>query len=100
MPIAVKLKVLNAAFMSAIMYGCETWINIDLKPIQTLYYGAIKAALNVRLTTCNELSALEVGLPSLADYVKQKQNIFMCRALNEGRSTHDDSLMFAWNLNI
>ena len=60
MPFCVKLKVLQAAFMSAIMYGCESWVNVSsIKPVEKLYYGAIKSLLNVRITTCNELCLLD-----------------------------------------
>ena len=47
-PFFVKLKVLNACFMSAILYSCESWINISRRPLETLYIGAVN-----RYYTCS-----------------------------------------------
>ncbi len=33
----VKRRVLDAALMSAILYGCESWLSGDLKPVVTVY---------------------------------------------------------------
>ena len=41
MPFHVKLKVLNACFLSSVLYSWESWINVSLKPVEKLYYGAI-----------------------------------------------------------
>ena len=37
MPFPVKLKVLNACFLSSILYGCESWLNTSLTPVGKLY---------------------------------------------------------------
>ena len=62
MPFSVKLKILNASFLSTILYGCESWLNVSLKPVEKLYFGSIKALLGVRSTTCNNLCLLELGI--------------------------------------
>jgi hypothetical protein len=72
-PFCVKRKVFQACFIAALTYGCESWINCSLKPIENLYYGAIKALLSVRSSTCHDLCLTELGLPRLTDYVKQCQ---------------------------
>ena len=67
MPFFVKLKVLNACFMSWILYGCESWLNVNLKPLDKLYCGAIKSLLGVRVSTGNVLCLVELGLPMVKD---------------------------------
>ena len=95
-PFFVKLKVLNACFMSAILYSCESWINISLRPLETLYVGAVKLLLGVRLSTCNATCLVEVGLPLVQAMVKQKQEFFQ-KMLRERKQMLDDPFMFAWN---
>ena len=34
--------------MSTILYRCESWINISLRPLETLYVGAVKSLLGVK----------------------------------------------------
>lgn len=41
-PFQVKFKVFNAALMSSVLYGCESWFNGDLKSIEKLYNWAVK----------------------------------------------------------
>ena len=52
----------------------------------------MKSLLNVRLTTCNELCLLELGLPRLVDYVKQKQYVYISRIIVERQGMLDDPL--------
>ena len=55
----VKLKLLNACSLSSILYGCERWVNMFLKPVEKLYTRAIKLLLGVRATTNNDLSQMK-----------------------------------------
>lgn len=64
-PFWVKKKVFNSALMSSIVYGCESWLNGDLKPVNKLYMWCIKKMLGVRKTTRNDLCLLEIGCPPL-----------------------------------
>jgi hypothetical protein len=43
MPFRVKKKVFNACFMASIVYASESWLNVNLKAVDKLYLGAIKA---------------------------------------------------------
>ena len=36
-PFLVKKWVLEATFMSSILYGCKNWLNVSLKPVETMY---------------------------------------------------------------
>ena len=40
MPFIVKKKVMDAAFMSAIMYGCESWLGVCVKDMDKIYHAA------------------------------------------------------------
>ena len=95
MPFRVKLKVLNACFLSSVLYSCESWINVSLKPVEKLYYGAIKALLGVRSTTCNDLCLVEVGFQNL---VQQKQKEFFMKLLQERKGMNDDPFLAAFKL--
>lgn len=54
-PFIVKKRALDAALMSALLYGCESWLTADLKPVQSLYNRCLKELLDVRRSTCNEV---------------------------------------------
>ncbi len=54
-PFHVKKRVFEACVMSAILYGCESWLNADLRPVMKLYNWALKYLLRVRLSTCNDV---------------------------------------------
>ena len=54
MPFIVKKKALDAAFISAILYGCETWLGACFRDMEKLYHGAIKSLLGVRTTGSND----------------------------------------------
>ena len=86
----VKKKLFNAALMSTILYGCESWINGDLKPIVKLYNWGIKQLLGVRKSTCNDLCYLEVGMPSLKAIVMDKQRIFFLNMWRDRNEMVDD----------
>ena len=97
-PFCVKRKVFHACFIAAITYGCESWINGNLKPIENIYHGAIKALLNVRQSTCNDLCLNELSLPRIADYVKQCQAKFFDRLSKSDRSSVDDPYTYVLEL--
>ena len=54
-PFVMKKKVIDAAFNAALLYGCESWLDTNLKDIEKLYVGAIKNLLAVRVTTPSDL---------------------------------------------
>ena len=66
----------EAAFMSSILYGCESWLNISLKPAEKMYNTAIKALLGVRKTATNQLCIIEGGFKPLTGLVKDRQKKF------------------------
>ena len=81
-PFAVKRKVWDAAVVSAVLYGCETWWTSDIKSAATLYMSTIKQLLGVRSQTSNDLTLMELELPSLSALVKKRQRNFFCKYTN------------------
>ena len=75
-PFVVKKRVLDAAFMSSVLYGCESWLKVSLKPVETMYHTAVKALLGVRITTPNHFCIIESGLKPLRGLVKNRQKKF------------------------
>ena len=75
-PFFVKYKVFDAAFSSAILYGCESWIGISLAPVEKMYMAAVRRLLDVRNSTPKLTCLIEAGVPSLEARVKQKQSKF------------------------
>jgi len=80
-PFWVKEKVLNAALLSAILYGCESWITNDLHAPELLYMSALKTLLGVRCTTANKLCLAELGYPTLPHKVRKIQHSFLTKML-------------------
>ncbi len=53
-PFVVKRRVFDAALVSTLLYGCESWLGADVKPIK-LYNWGIKQLLGVRKSTPNNI---------------------------------------------
>ena len=96
-PFVVKKRVFDACLLSAILYGCESWLNGDLKPVCKIYNWALKKLLGVRLTTCNDVCYIESGYPSLKALVKGKQRKFFTKMYNERSMLLDDPLGYVIN---
>ena len=97
-PFVAKWKVVTAAFNAAILYGCEGWLDCSCNVMNSLYVGGLKMLLGVRSTTTNDLCLLELGMPPLQALVKDKQQLFFSRILNERHDMNDDPFMFVWRL--
>ena len=98
MPIIAKLKVLNAAFFSSMLYSCESWINVKFNPVNTMYMSAIQSVLNVRQSTANNLCLMELGIPPIDYAVKQRQQNFFKKISKEHRNVAEDPLTFVLDL--
>ena len=93
-PFVVKKRVFEAALMSSLVYGCESWLGADLKPMIKLYNWCIKRLLGVRKSTCNDVCYVEAGYPPLQDLVRNKQHKFIRTMWQERSSYTDDPLTF------
>ena len=94
-PFIVKRRVFDAALVSSLLYGCESWVGADIKPIAKLYNWAIKDLLCVRKTTPNIVCYAELGYPTLKDLINHKQHKFYHKMWTERAERLDDPLTFA-----
>ena len=62
--------------MASILYGGESWLDGNIKPMENLYNMCIKHLLGVRKTTNTDLCMIELGFPPLKSLVKQRQRKF------------------------
>lgn len=92
-PFIIKKRVFDAALMSAVLYGCESWLNADLRPISKIYNWALKTMLDVRMTTCSDLCYIESGYPPVHCLIRKKQRTFLRRVWRERSQLIDDPLM-------
>ena len=97
-PFCVKRKVVEAAFNSAILYGCESWVSGNCQEVDKLYICAIKYLLGVRKSTANDLCLIELGMSPLPAVVKERQYKFLYKAMNGGHIEREDPLTFAVSL--
>ena len=98
LPFIIKKRVFDACLMLAMLYGCESWVNGDLKPINKMYNWALKHLLGVRRTTCNDVCYLESGYPPLNALIKSKQRKFFKSMFTERTTMLDDPLGFVLQL--
>ena len=86
MPYQFKKKVLEAAITSSLLYGCESWLSANLKEVEKLYIGAIKAILGVRETTRTDTTLIEAGMPTLKQLVSKRTSSFLRKELGADRT--------------
>lgn len=75
-PFIGKPRFFDAVLMSALLYGCEPWMCVDVETVVKLYNGAIKELLGVREPTPNLMCHAEFYNPSLPDLAMNKQHTF------------------------
>ncbi len=91
----VKKRVFDACLMSAIFYGCESWLNGDLKPVNKLNNWSLKNLLDVRLTTCNDVCYVESGYPPVQPLVRSRQRSFFTKMRRERQILDDDPIGYS-----
>ena len=77
MPYMYKKMVLEAAIISSLLYGCESWLTEQFKSLEKSYIGALKALLGVRETTRTDIVLLETGMPTLIEFIRKKTASFV-----------------------
>merc|ERR1711884_482275 len=75
-PFTVKKRVVDAAFTSSLLYGCESCLNVSVKPVEKVYMSAIKSLLGVRSSATNDLCIIESGFKPLSGLIKDRQKKF------------------------
>ena len=86
-PAVVKLKVLKACVMSALLYNCEAFGPYIPEGLEEMYHKMLKAALGVRNNSPNLLILIESGCLPLRCLIQSRQLKFFRRfrdSLQEG----------------
>ena len=91
-PIHVKLKVVNACINSALMYGCESWGNFPLNPVEVLQRKALKMVLGLSRSTSNEILYTESGFRPLKPSIYKRQLKFF-RKIKENCANKPNSVV-------
>ena len=81
MPFLFKKQVLEAAIVSGLLYGCETWLSTNPKEVEKMYIGAVKSVLGVRETTRGDTVLIEAGMPSLKQLIVKRTSSFLKKEL-------------------
>ena len=97
-PFWVKRKVMESALLSAILYGCEAWINGSASMVEVTYRSLIKSLLGVRISTPNDICHVELDCPSAEAMVMDIQRKFLSRILKERARMTDDPFMHVWSI--
>ena len=96
MPFPAKRKVFEAALTSAILYSCETWLSpAACRVASTMYAACVKILLGVRKTTATDLCLVELGLPSLSQYVRTTQKKAIEKLVDQRQGLMDDPFMLS-----
>ena len=90
LPFIIKKRVFDACLLSALLYGCESWLDGDLRPMCKLYNWALKQMLGVRYSTCNDICYVESGYVPLKAIVKNRQRKFFTKMYNDRIIMQDD----------
>ena len=69
-PFWINKFVFQAALLSAVLYGCETWLGTSLKSLEPTYHTLVEVLLGVRPNTAIDLCLLALSTPSLVARVK------------------------------
>ena len=97
-PFTVKKTVLDAAVLTSIFYGCESWLTNNLKSATTTYMSLVKTLLGVRRTTSNDTCLIELGLPTAKAFVQNVQFKFFTRMIASRAENLDDPFTITLNL--
>lgn len=88
-PYIVKNKVRESALMSALFYGCESWLCNDLRAAETVHATTLKLMLGVRISTSNDLVCIEANTCSASAIIKERQCKFFKKL--QSRSDFENS---------
>ena len=69
MPFILKGKVAETCVLSALIYGTETWLTDNFKPLPILYGRIIRALLGVKHSIPIDLCLIEAGMNPLKNII-------------------------------
>ena len=99
-PFIVKKKIFDAAVTSSLLYGCESWLAGDIKPVEKQYKWCIKQLLGVRKTTTNDVCMIQLGLPPLRALIRAKQRTFFKNMWTQRNAMNDDPLIHVMKMTL
>ena len=98
-PFIVKKKVFDAALLSAILYGIESWLSLAAVELaRPMYMQCLRIMLGVRKTTAGDLCLVEAGLPTLIQKAREIQKRTIKRLLCDRTNMLDDPFMHIFKL--
>ena len=83
MPYYYKSLVMDAAAVSSIFYGCETWLTGNPKHAIKIYNQLIKCLLGVRQKTSADLCLVESGKPPAKELIQKRLKSFLEKKMHE-----------------
>ena len=84
--------------MSSILYGCESWLDGNIKPMEKIYNMCIKHLLGVIKNITTSLCLIELGCPPLKALVKQRPRKFFKKMWAEREDMLDDPFSHVMHL--
>ena len=83
-PIETKLLVLDSCVLGALLYGCETWgdINELADELRVIEHGLVKRGIGVKVTACNDTVFYELQRPNIISTIKDRQYAFFNKIMN------------------
>ena len=95
-PSSVKLKVLNACVVTALLHNCETFGNKLPRDLESLYHTLIKTCLNVRRNTPNDLVIIECGMLNIRAMVQSRQYNFYLKFISKLEPNSARKIVFSY----
>ena len=95
-PSSVKLKVLNACVVTALLHNCETFGNKLPRDLESLYHTLIKTCLNVRRNTPNDLVIIESGMLNIRAMVQSRQYNFYLKFISKLEPNSARKIVFSY----
>ena len=76
-PFYVKSQVWKSAVISALFFGCETWLMSDFRAAESVYMNTVKQLVGIRNSVCNDIVLVELGIGDAQSFVRQRQASFL-----------------------
>ena len=81
MPYFYKSLVMDAAVISSVFYGCETWLSCNPEYAINTYNKVLKILLGVRQNTSTDMCLIESGKQPAKFVIKERQKQFITKKM-------------------
>ena len=89
----VKFKVMQACFVSTILYSCKCWSDYIPNELEKIHQMAIRSAMSIRQNCCNEIIYIESGQYPLICEIKKRQYSFYKNLINSNEHGYFQKLI-------